>query len=323
MKSLTKLAAILAFVPVVAVSGSAIAGSPGQLAGGDNYLVKNLTKNGSYSNNITATCNDEIEYSMQLSNTQFGALNNVTLKATLPSAGGQSTATATTDLGGTSGTSDTATVNLGSNETQALESGTTVLYDGNGNAIKTLSDSITSGVNIGTLAGSTTEYVNFKVKISCPQPQQPVYICNDLQLTAGDNRTVKISAFSTTAQNGAVFKNAVVTWGDNSAALTTANVVGQSHQYGADGTYTVAATAHFTVNGEDVTAGGPQCSKQITFKGNTPPVITPPSTPPATPAAPTALVNTGPGSVIAIFAVATAAGTFLYRRMLTRRLSRG
>lgn len=320
MSKISKLAAGLAAIPVLALSGSALAGSPGQLAGGDNYVVKNLTQNGAYSNNISATCNDEIQYSMQLSNTQFGALNNVTLKATLPSNGGVSTATATTDLGGVSGTSDTATVNLTSGATQALENGTTVLYDGNGHAIKTLPDTITSGVNIGTLVGSTTEFVNFKAKISCPQPQPPVYTCNDLELTAGDNRTVKISAFSTTAQNGAVFKNAVVNWGDNSANLTSANLVGQSHQYAADGTYTVAATAHFTVNGQDVTAGGPQCEKQITFKGNTPPTVTPPT--PSQPA-PTALVNTGPGSTIAIFAAATAAGTLLYRRILARRLSRG
>jgi uncharacterized repeat protein (TIGR01451 family) len=58
----------------------------------------------------------------------------------------------------------------------------------------------------------------------------------------------------------------------------------------------------------------------------TPPVtppVTPPTTPPATPAAPTALVNTGPGSTIALFAVATAAGTVMYRRILARRLNRG
>lgn len=319
MKSLTKLAAALAFVPIVAVSGSAFAGSPGQLGGGDNYLVKNLTQNGSYSNNITAACNDEVEYSMQLTNTQFGALDNVTLKATLPSTGGLSTATATTDLGGASGTSDTATVTLASGLTQTLENDTTVLYDGHGNPIRTLPNTITSGVNLGTIVGSSTEFVNFKAKVSCPQPKQPVYTCNNLDVTAGDNRTVKISAFSTTAQNGAVFNNAVVTWGDNSSALTSANPVGQTHQYGADGTYVVSATAHFTVDGQDVTAGGIQCQKQVTFTSTTPPTVTPPATPPA---APTALVNTGPGSVAAIFAAATAAGTFLYRRVLARRLSR-
>ncbi|MBX4197139.1 hypothetical protein KW801_01105 [Candidatus Saccharibacteria bacterium] len=117
----SKLAAALAVAPVLAYSGSALAGSPGQLAGGDNYQVKNLTQNGSYADTISATCNDVVKYSMQLSNTQFGALNDVTLKATLPNSGGVSTATATTDLGGTSGTSDTTTVNLASGQTQSYE----------------------------------------------------------------------------------------------------------------------------------------------------------------------------------------------------------
>jgi hypothetical protein len=174
MSKVSKIVASLAVVPVLAISGTAIAGSPGQLAGGDNYQVKNLTQKGSYANTISATCNDEVEYSMQLSNTQFGSLKNVTLKATLPSDGGVSTATATTDLGGNSGTSDTVTVNLGSKQTQTIENGTTVLYDDSGNAIKTLPDAITSnGVNIGTLNGSTTEYVNFKAKVNCPTPPKP------------------------------------------------------------------------------------------------------------------------------------------------------
>ncbi|HET7060025.1 MAG TPA: hypothetical protein VFH99_01755 [Candidatus Saccharimonadales bacterium] len=173
MSKISKIVAGLAVVPVLAISGTALAGSPGQLAGGDNYQVKNLTQKGSYANTISATCNDEIEYSMELSNVQFGSLKNVTLKATLPSDGGASTATATTDLGGNSGTSDSVTVNLGSNQTQTLESGTTVLYDHSGNALKTLPDTITSGVNIGTLEGSTTEFVNFKAKVNCPTPPKP------------------------------------------------------------------------------------------------------------------------------------------------------
>lgn len=173
MSKISKIAASLAIVPVLAISGSAFAGSPGQLAGGDNYQVKNITQKGAYTNTISATCNDEVQYSMQLSNTQFGSLKNVTLKATLPTNGGVSTATATTDLGGTSGTSDAVTVTLGANQTQTIENGTTVLYDDAGHALKTLPDTITSGVNIGTLDGSTTEYVNFKAKVTCSTPTPP------------------------------------------------------------------------------------------------------------------------------------------------------
>src|SRR4051812_48676919 len=120
MKRFSKFAAALAVVPVLIVSASALAASPGQLAGGDNFVVKNLTQGTSYKNTLNPTCNDTLQYSMQLSNTQFGALGNVTLRVTLPSSGGVTTANATTDLGGTSGTSDAVTVNLGSNQTQSL-----------------------------------------------------------------------------------------------------------------------------------------------------------------------------------------------------------
>jgi hypothetical protein len=171
MNRFSKIAAALSVVPVLAITGTAAAASPGQLGGGDNYQVKNLTQKGSYANTISATCSDEVQYSMELGNTQFGALNNVTLKASLPSNGGLSTAVATTDLGGASGTSDTATVNLGSGQTQSYVNGSAVLYDDKGSVIKTLPDTVnTSGVNIGTLKGSTTEFVNFRAKVNCSTP---------------------------------------------------------------------------------------------------------------------------------------------------------
>ena len=178
MTRFSKFAAALAVVPVLAVTGSALAGSPGQLSGGPGntlYQVKNLTQKGAYASAISGTaCNDEIQYSMELSNTEFGALTNVILTATLPSNGGTSTATATTDLGGTSGTTSSVTVTLGSGQTISYENGTTQLFDDKGNVIKTLPDTITtSGVNIGTLIGSTTEFVNFKAKVSCPTTPTP------------------------------------------------------------------------------------------------------------------------------------------------------
>ena len=53
-----------------------------------------------------------------------------------------------------------------------------------------------------------------------------------------------------------------------------------------------------------------------------PPVTPPTTTTTSTPATPTKLVNTGAGSVIGIFAAATAAGAAAYRVVLGRRLSR-
>lgn len=170
MTKITKLAAAVTLL-VLAFSAPVFAASSGQLGGGDNYIAKNITKGGSYGNSTTATCNDLVQYSMQLTNTQFGALNNVTLKVSLPSNGGVSTATATTALGGTTGTTDTATVTLTSGATQSLVSGSTELFDSSAHRLRTLPDTIAgSGVNIGTLNGSTTEYVLFKVKVNCSTP---------------------------------------------------------------------------------------------------------------------------------------------------------
>lgn len=179
MTRFSKLAAIMAAVPVLAISGSAMAGSPGQLAAGPGntlYQVKNLTQSGAYNSSISGTaCSDELMYSMELSNTANGDLTNVVLKATLPSNGGTSNATATTDLGGNSGTSSSVNVTtLGSNQTQSYENGTTVLYDSNGGVIRTLPDTVTtSGVNVGTIIGSTTEFVNFKAKVNCSTTPTP------------------------------------------------------------------------------------------------------------------------------------------------------
>lgn len=172
MSKISKIAAGAAVVPMLAFAAPAFAAnSLGQLGGGDNYQAKNLTTGSAYGDNTTATCNDVVKYSMQLSNTQFGTLDSVNLKATLPSQGGVSTATATTNLGGTSGASDTTTVTLSSGATQTLVNGSTELDDSNGNAIKTLPDTVTtSGVDIGALVGSTTEFVNFKAKVTCPTP---------------------------------------------------------------------------------------------------------------------------------------------------------
>jgi hypothetical protein len=154
--------------------------------------------------------------------------------------------------------------------------------------------------------------VVYQVEVQ-PVAPAPVYTCDMLTIAADVNRSVKITGFTTTAKNGATFKNAVVNWGDNTANSTAANIVGLTHQYAANGTYTISATAHFDVNGQDVTATGPNCAKQVTFNNNQPPVV-PAST------TPTQLVNTGPGEVAGLFAAVTGAGALAHRWMLRRRL---
>ena len=131
----SKLAAALAVVPVLAISGSALADSPGQLTGGSNaFMVKNLTQNGAYANSISAACNEEVQYSVRLHNAAYGGLTNIVVKANIMS--GQMTAVPAE--GASYGTTGTATVSLPSSGSIAYESGSTVLHDVNGNVIKTM-----------------------------------------------------------------------------------------------------------------------------------------------------------------------------------------
>jgi uncharacterized repeat protein (TIGR01451 family) len=103
-------------------------------------------------------------------------------------------------------------------------------------------------------------------------PPTPVFTCDQLSVSQGASRTATITALNTTAKNGATFKDAVISWGDNSADLTTQNAAGQNHQYAADGTYTVTATAHFMVSDSEKTATSAACTAKVSF-ATTPPEL--------------------------------------------------
>jgi uncharacterized repeat protein (TIGR01451 family) len=225
---------------------------------------------------------------------------------------------------------------------------TTLLYNSAYNGKLLSTNNITSGgVTIGSYMPGATAYIVFEVKVpsvtelACgntefrnvgvvqPQgmgqyyntaitnvmkqcsPSTPTYACTAFDVTKGDNRTVTVSKFQTTATGGATFKDAVIDWGDQSTPLTTTNPQGQKYQYAKDGAYTINATAHFDVNGKDVVAS---CPAQ-TVSYNTP-------TTPTTPTSTTELPNTGAGNVIGLFAAATVAGFIGFRLFLGRRLAR-
>jgi hypothetical protein len=177
----------------------------------------------------------------------------------------------------------------------------------------------------GAVISSTTKNCKVTIKVKTPECQPGVpegspkcfeYVCNAFTVTKGDNRTVKVASFDASSTNpNATLSKVVVDWGDNSADLETTKdgVVGQSHQFAADGTYTVTAVAHFTADGKDFTASGPNCAQAVSF--TTTPPVTPPQVLPAT------LVNTGPGSVAAITAAVAAISAIAYRFVLGRKLS--
>lgn len=226
--------------------------------------------------------------------------------------------------------------------------GTTYLYNTtNPGGVKYNSDNITNGgIVIGNYTPGANAHVTFEVKVptedqlACGptlftnvgvvrpegmnefyntadttvtkvcQPSAPTYSCDLLKIEKTTGREIKVSEFKTSQANGATFKNVVINWGDNTTPLTTNNAVGQKHTYAADGTYTVIATATFTVNGADKTATSEACKAVVTF-----------STTPTTPTTPGKLPNTGAGDVVGIFAAVTVAGAVAHRYFLGRQYS--
>jgi len=292
----SKLVAALAVLPVLAVASPALADSPGQLtSGADTYVVKNVTQNGSYGYSTSAACNDEVQYSVRLHNAAYGGLTNVVVSANLVNG----KMTAVPAEGASQGTNGSVAVSLPTNGSLAFQSGSTKLYDSNGNVIKSLVDGITTnGVNVGNITGSTTEFVIFKAKVACPPVSKPVYSCDELTITNTGTRSYSFTV-KATAKDGATITGYGFDFGDATTLNTTVN--NATHTYAKDGTYTTKATVKFNIDNSQFTSA---CSKTITV--STP---TTPTPPPTTPAPPATIPNTGAGDVLGIFAGASALGT--------------
>ena len=165
MKKLALFAAALTVAPSLAFATPAYADSPGQLSNSpDFYKVKNETKSGAYGSTASATCGDVVKYSIMISNSEFGLLSNVNVKTTLSGATTVSATNAanqpTSVSGNVSVTVDKGTLTYVAGSTKNLKS--------DGTFIKNLADGITaSGVNKGTLNGSTAEFVQFQAKVVC------------------------------------------------------------------------------------------------------------------------------------------------------------
>lgn len=140
-------------------------------------------------------------------------------------------------------------------------------------------------------------------------------VCTNLNISASSDRTVKVTEFSYKS-NGATFNSADLNWGDqtkHTIVNSTSQVIGQTHKFAKDGTYTVGVTVNFTLqNGQKVAATGPNCQKTVVFTPGQPPKVTTP---------PSQLTNTGPGSVAALFAAVSVIGALAHRLFLVRRVN--
>lgn len=301
MSRFSKMAAVLAAVPVLAVSGSALADSPGQLTGGSNvYSVKNLTQKGNYGYSISTACGDEIEYSVRLHNAAYGGLTNVQVSANLVNG----KLTATPAEGASQGTTGSVAVSLPANGSLAYETGTTTLFDGNGNVIKTLPDGITTqGVNVGNINGSTTEFVNFKAKVDCPPvtPPKVSLACVELDVANIDRTHYDLTAKGS-VQNANITGYTFTVKDANSKTVDTntvsTNATSAVYHFNQEtGTYTVSAQ----LNTDHGSNSNSNCVKTIT-------VASPPTTPPTTTPPAKTLPNTGAGDVLGIFTGASSLG---------------
>jgi len=171
MKVFLKVLPLIAAFSILFATVSVSADSPGQLTGGPQvFQVKNLTKNTNYSNSTSASCNDSLKYSVRLHNAAYGGLTNIMVKVNLPNG----SMTATPAEGASSGTSGSVKVSVASNGSLNYTSASSKLFNSQGGLIKNLPDTITSGgVNIGSMAGSTTEFVQFTAKVSCLELPTP------------------------------------------------------------------------------------------------------------------------------------------------------
>ena len=177
MKKFVLAVAALAVTPSLAFVTPVLADSPGQLqTSADFYKVKNETKGTAYGSSVSATCDDTVKFSIFIANSEFGQLKDVTVKTTLS---GSTTVSATNAAGATTSTNGSVSVNVAKGSLQYV-AGSTKNLTSEGASIKTLADGITtSGVNKGTLAGSTAEFVQFQAKVECETVQpKDIKVCD-------------------------------------------------------------------------------------------------------------------------------------------------
>lgn len=187
-------------------------------------------------------------------------------------------------------------------------------YDFSQGSTGTYQVSVDVKSSLGTVAASDACKKSITVTEEAPLPS---YTCDSFTLS---KNTVKLNEkFTATvkvnAQNGAQFKQATFTFGDEAANGTkfltntiTNGVVTAEHAYATAGDYAPRVKLEFTVNGETKTVEDAKCAAQIKVEK---PVLA------AT--TPTTLPKTGASEVAGIFSAVTVAGAAIHRRSTLKK----
>jgi hypothetical protein len=147
----------------------ALQGSPGQLAGGSDLLLVKVLPHGRYERAVRVSAGDTVSFSMQLSNTAYGGINNVAVAAPLRRMTGGCWRVVV-DVHSSSPSIHSYPAYLvppsGTNSRLVIVRGSTIFYDGT-RRVATLNDTIAaSHADVPyTLDGGTTYFVNFDVRI--------------------------------------------------------------------------------------------------------------------------------------------------------------
>ncbi len=317
MTRFSKLAAAVAALPVLVFAPIAHATGVGQIEQGDIYRVKDVTTNTAFADNISAACGDIVAFRVRIHNGGPDTITNVKVSATLNTAsstshGSQVSLSADNNLHNAVVTAN-AGVQTSNATTASYVSGSTQLLNysitpGGESVIKNLPDGILSGgINIGSIGPLTTntEEVQFQAKVNCPTPVHPQFSCTALDVVTSPNRKVDATV-RFTATGGASLNSVNFNWGDGSASTTTSQT-SANHTYNQDGTFTIKSILTFNVGGGDKNIATDTCTKTVSF------------TTPQTPPTGGELPNTGPGSVVGLFAgvsaIAGAGHYFVARRV--------
>lgn len=164
---------------------------------------------------------------------------------------------------------DTGVLNCAGNVRLQLVPSTVYVYSKALGWVKTTDGAVNSSIKVGSMVFGSGDVwgcwderimVAYTVKIvEVPTPPAPVYTCDVLSAVVDSVNSNKYHFnVTTTAKNGAVLHHVSYNYGDG---VTDNSGV---HTYAKNGTYSVMATAYFTVNGQVVSAPASNgCKKQV------------------------------------------------------------
>jgi hypothetical protein len=188
----------------------------------------------------------------------------------------------------------------------------------NGN---TVNEDVAGVASQGGNCSQNTTIVQEETEQSAPTPFGQ---CTSLSLNVTQNSPLMISVTANpTTGNGAQFDSVVFNYGDGTITSPSSQTTA-THAYANPGNYTIIATLSFSSSSASVPNA--TCEAQLSSTAPPPVVTAVAVTPTPTPAPPAqtaaALVNTGPGDVVAVFATASLLGMIGYRMLLSRHFTK-